>query len=106
MCHQVGDNFHLFSEAQPVGWLTRHSHREWGAGNGFFPILTLSLLKSVTAAGGYGLLVKYAQTDIEQGITFSSYLACPRLAAALKVQYLSIEHELGHAKMLENAIRL
>ena len=68
MCHLVGENFHLFTEAQAVGWLTRHSHREWGAGNGFFPIVTLSLLKSVTAMGGYGLLVKYAKNDIEQGI--------------------------------------
>jgi hypothetical protein len=52
-CHQVQPNLATFEAAAMHGFVTKYSMRNWGAANGFFPVIRLAQLHHVAAHGGY-----------------------------------------------------
>jgi hypothetical protein len=67
-CNQVQANLATFEAAAMHGYVTKNRMRNWGAANGFFPVIRLSQLHHIAAHGGYARLVSLTLSDAEQFI--------------------------------------
>jgi hypothetical protein len=57
-------NFVVFDEFYMKGWLTKHSCKPNGSGNGYFPVVTVYAVRSLSAGrGGYSTLCRKAESS-------------------------------------------
>jgi hypothetical protein len=65
-CHQVKPNLATFEAAAIDGFVTKNRMRDWGAANGFFPVIRLAQLHHHAAHGGYARLVSLSLEDARE----------------------------------------
>jgi hypothetical protein len=65
-CNQVQANLATFEAAAMHGYITKNRMRNWGAANGFFPVIRLAQRHHIAAHGGYARLVSLSLDDAEE----------------------------------------
>jgi hypothetical protein len=62
-CQWVQENLAKFENSAECGYVTSNRNRDWGASNGFYPIIRLSQLHHVAINGGYARLLSLNEHD-------------------------------------------
>jgi hypothetical protein len=65
-CNQIQANLTTFKAAAMHGFVTENRMRNWGAANGFFPVIRLAQLHHIVAHGGNARLVSLSLEDAEE----------------------------------------